>query len=276
MITINSLEELEKDKIIPTGFKKFDYLSCGFRRKELICAVSQLDIGKTNLGLNFITKIALSHQTNDGEEFAPIHTAVFTMDQSSKQISDRMLSSMAKVDIDNISSGNLNSEESKRLSLSKTKLDMASIYIDDTPDMTLDYIINKCQELKQEKGLDIVMIDNFQLLSIGNQQDKNKITGDLKIAARKLNIVILITCQFFNNIKVIEDNRVSLYNLIKNLHEIGIDEFCADKIIILDKESNTIRLHIAKNRNGNFGTIEMAWDNKHMSFEELSIMQEIK
>lgn len=177
------IEKIEQKNLgMLTGFKELDPLTNGFYRGELIFIVSRPGIGKTSLALDFIINIALTRQiVDDCGMSVPIYAGIFTMDLSSEQIAQRILCSVAKVDINKVNSCNLSDSERQQLLLAKTKLDMENIYIDDTSVMTFEDIVSKCRRLKQERGLDIVMIDYFQLISVGKQQKFMKLLVLLRL-----------------------------------------------------------------------------------------------
>ena len=84
----------------------------------------------------------------------------------------------------------------------KEKLAKADIFVDDSSLNSPMDVMRKCQKLKREKGLDIIMIDYLQLMASdrkskdGNRQAEiSEITRSLKIAARELDVPIILLSQ---------------------------------------------------------------------------------
>ncbi len=282
---IERMEMIERDPLffkgIPTGFKMLDNLLNGFQNGDLIIIAARPGQGKTSIGMNFIQAAAFAERTTETGKKTPIRAAVFSLEMPAVQLARRMLCSVAKVDMTKANSGHLGSNEWNRLMLAKTKLDKANIYIDDTSNTSPVDIISKCRKLKRERGLDIVMIDYLQLMSAGKrvenrQQEISDITRTLKVAAKELNVPILLLSQLSRKV----EDRKEKVPVMSDLRESGAIEQDADIIMFLyrqysdndknisDEERNAVQLIIAKHRNGQTDTIDLTWHGAYVSFEE--------
>ena len=271
---IERMELVERDPLffrgIPTGFKRLDNLLNGFQAGDLIIIAARPGQGKTSIGMNFIQAAAFSERTTETGKKVPISAAVFSLEMPAVQLARRMLCSVAKVDM---------------LMLAKTKLDKASIYVDDTSATTPVDIISKCRKLKREKGLDIVMIDYLQLMSPSKrvenrQQEISDITRNLKIAAKELNVPILLLSQLSRDV----EKRKEKVPVMSDLRESGAIEQDADIIMFLyrqyadsdknvtEEERDAVQLIVAKHRNGQTDTIDLRWRGSCVSFEEKDAM----
>lgn len=290
---IRRIELIERDPLffrgIPTGFRRLDNLLNGFQAGDLIIIAARPGQGKTSIGMNFIQAAAFSERTTDTGAKVPIKAAVFSLEMPSVQLARRMLCSVAKVDMTKANSGSLNSSEWKRIMLAKTKLDKADIYVDDTSDTSPVDIIGKCRKLKREKGLDIIMIDYLQLMSAGKrvenrQQEISEITRTLKIAAKELNVPILLLSQLSRKVEDRKDKMPAM----SDLRESGAIEQDADIIMFLyrqysdsdkniaDDERNAVQLIVAKHRNGQTDTIDLKWQGSFVSFAEADAVKDNK
>ncbi|MBR2967691.1 MAG: replicative DNA helicase [Clostridia bacterium] len=286
---IERMELVERDPLffrgIPTGFKRLDNLLNGFQAGDLIIIAARPGQGKTSIGMNFIQAAAFSERTTETGKKVPISAAVFSLEMPAVQLARRMLCSVAKVDMTKANSGNLLDAEWNRLMLAKTKLDKASIYVDDTSATTPVDIISKCRKLKREKGLDIVMIDYLQLMSPSKrvenrQQEISDITRNLKIAAKELNVPILLLSQLSRDV----EKRKEKVPVMSDLRESGAIEQDADIIMFLyrqyadsdknvtEEERDAVQLIVAKHRNGQTDTIDLRWRGSCVSFEEKDAM----
>ncbi|MCH5163544.1 MAG: replicative DNA helicase [Clostridiales bacterium] len=282
---IEHMEQVERDPLafrgIPTGFKQLDNLLNGFQKGDLIIIAARPGQGKTSIGMNFIQSAAFAERTTETGKKVPLQAAVFSLEMPSVQLARRMACSVAKVDMTKANSGSMNEAEWKRLMLAKSKLDKAGIFVDDTSATSPVDIISKCRKLKREKGLDIVMIDYLQLMSPSKrvenrQQEISDITRNLKIAAKELNVPILLLSQLSRKV----EERKEKVPVMSDLRESGAIEQDADIIMFLyreyadsdknvtEEERNAVQLIVAKHRNGQTGTIDLRWRGPYVSFED--------
>ncbi len=281
---ISRMELMYRDptagKGIPTGFKGLDNILNGFQPSDLILIAARPGQGKTSIGMNFISHAAMhaSRKTAAGKD-APYKCAVFNLEMPAIQLAKRMICSEARVDMSKANSGRLSPEDWKAIIAAKSRLDKAHIYIDDSSLTTPVEILSKCRRLKREKGLDLVMIDYLQLMTSGGrvesrQQEVSTITRMMKIAAKELNVPILLLSQMSRDI----EKRTSKKPQMSDLRESGAIEQDADIIMFIYREydkddtaideekRNKVELIIAKHRNGETGSVELKWDGPSVRF----------
>ncbi len=265
---------------IPTGFKGLDNILNGFQPSDLILIAARPGQGKTSIGMNFISHAAMhaSRKTAAGKD-DPYRCAVFNLEMPAIQLAKRMICSEARVDMSKANSGRLSPEDWKAIIAAKARLDKAHIYIDDSSLTTPVEILSKCRRLKREKGLDLVMIDYLQLMTSGDrvesrQQEVSTITRMMKIAAKELNVPILLLSQMSRDI----EKRTSKKPQMSDLRESGAIEQDADIIMFIYREfdkddtaideekRNKVELIIAKHRNGETGSVELKWDGPSVRF----------
>jgi len=267
---------------VPTPYSGLNYMLGGLQKSDLILVAARPGQGKTSLGMNLISHVALANvrKTPAGNP-DPFKCAVFSLEMPSVQLAKRMLCSIAGVDMHRANSGNLDSKEWKDLFFAKSKLDNAKIYVDDSSLTTPVEILSKCRRLKREQGLDLVMIDYLQLMTSGKrtesrQQEISEITRTLKIAAKELDVPILLLSQMSRDI----EKRTDKTPQMSDLRESGAIEQDADIIIFIYRKydasdvtvdegtRNKVELHIAKHRNGSTGKVELIWEGKTVSFKD--------
>ena len=281
---ISRMEQMYRDptagKGIPTGFKGLDNILNGFQPSDLILIAARPGQGKTSIGMNFIAHAAMhaTRKTAAGKD-NPYRCAVFNLEMPAIQIAKRLLCSEARVDMSKANSGRLSPEDWKSIIAAKAKLDKAQIYIDDSSLSTPIEILSKCRRLKREKGLDLVMVDYLQLMTSGErvesrQQEVSAITRLMKIAAKELNVPILLLSQMSRDI----EKRTSKKPQMSDLRESGAIEQDADIIMFIYREydkddvaieeekRNKVELIIAKHRNGETGSVELRWDGPSVRF----------
>ena len=275
---VQKFETIEKDKGslrgIPTGLYALDKMINGLQKPDLVLLAARPGCGKTSLGMNFVTHAAIH---------AKAKVAIFSLEMSSEQIMQRAVCSVGFVDMQKATRGELNSKDWKAVLAAKEKLNEASIYIDEGFSKSPAELIGKCRRLKREHGLDLVMIDYLQLMQgsgkvESRQQEISTITRALKMAARELEVPILLLSQLSRG----TEGRTNHRPMLSDLRESGAIEQDADIVMFIYKPENyedvkekggaqegICELILAKHRNGPTGTINMRWIGSSTTFVNL-------
>ncbi|MBR4003443.1 MAG: replicative DNA helicase [Clostridia bacterium] len=248
---------------VPTGFNELDRITSGFQKSDLILLAARPSVGKTSLAMNFVTNAALKGK----------YCAVFSLEMPKEQITQRALCSISGVSMEKALSGKLNSSDWKALWEGNKKLIEKQIFIDDSSMNTPTDILSKCRRLKREHGLDLIMIDYLQLMNSGKlSKDSNRqneiadITRNLKVAARELQVPIILLSQLSREIEKRADHKP----VLSDLRESGAIEQDADIVMFIDAPDrygdlesedgpNIRKIIIAKHRNGDLADIKVKW-----------------
>lgn len=271
---LKQLSELAENKGkmrgIPTGYKDFDDITNGLQKSDLILLAARPGVGKTSLAMNIAEHAAIA----EGKK-----VAVFSLEMSREQLMQRALSSVGKVNLGKVLKGAMDSDEWKRIWTAEKKLAQSSIFVDDSSLVTPFDIISKCRKLKMTDGLDLVVIDYLQLMTMGKAnresrtQEVSDLTRTLKIAARELNVPIILLSQLSRAVELREDHRP----VLSDLRESGSIEQDADIVLFLynpdkyndttsEDEPGTVYLLIAKHRNGNTGEVKLRWVGEYTTY----------
>ena len=284
---LDRLEKLAADpkamRGIPTGFASLNRRLNGLQRSDLILIAARPGQGKTSIGMNIIQNVAMNRERRtESGNVKPYVCAVFSLEMPAEQLVKRMLCSVAKVDMTRVNAGTLEAAEWKRLAEAKARLDKSKIYIFDSAQTTPMELLSRCRRLKREQGLDVVMIDYLQLMTTGKrvesrQLEISEITRTLKIAARELDVPILLLSQMSREV----EKRTNRRPQMSDLRESGAIEQDADIIMFIYREHDMtdtsvdaavrdkVELIIAKHRNGEPGSVEMRWAGKYVSFVDV-------
>ncbi|HLR35820.1 MAG TPA: DnaB-like helicase C-terminal domain-containing protein, partial [Tissierellales bacterium] len=195
--------------------------------------------------------------------------AVFSLEMSKEQLVQRMLSSFAHVELQNIINGNLTEEEWMKVIQAMGPLSQIDIFIDDTAGISLTEMKAKCRRLKIERGLDLVVIDYLQLMESSNrqenrQQEISSISRGLKALAKEMDCPVIALSQLSRAPELRSDHRP----ILSDLRESGAIEQDADVVLFLYRDEyydvdsdkkNIGEVIIAKHRNGPTGTVELVW-----------------
>jgi replicative DNA helicase len=274
--TIQRIEDMRnRDEDItgvPTGFPSLDKLTYGWQKTDLIILAARPSVGKTAFALNLARSAAVPA---DPKKAIPV--AFFSLEMSSSQLVQRILSAESEIWLEKISRGKLEEHEMKQLykkgieSLSK-----APIFIDDTAALNIFELRAKCRRLKNKHNIGLIIIDYLQLMSgagenrNGNrEQEISKISRDLKGLAKELQVPIIALSQLSREVeKRKEGNKIPQ---LSDLRESGAIEQDADMVMFLYRpeyyditsnemgESNKGETYvkIAKHRNGSLDTVKL-------------------
>ncbi|HXG57457.1 MAG TPA: replicative DNA helicase, partial [Thermoanaerobaculia bacterium] len=178
---MSAIEQLhEAGKLItgiPTGYDRFNEFTSGFQPQDLIIIAARPSMGKTSFMMNIAESIAIPGK--DGHPRAPsnrLHSVgVFSLEMSKEQIGLRILSSESGVPNHLIRSGMLSERNWRDLAEASARLAKGKIYVDDTPGMDVMEMRAKARRLKMEVGLDVIMVDYLQLMSVkGKVESRNQ------------------------------------------------------------------------------------------------------
>ena len=257
-------ENQGKMRGIPTGFRDLDAITNGLNKSDLILLAARPCVGKTSFAMNIALNVAL----NEGKK-----VAIFALEMSRSQLVQRALASIAKVNLTHILRGTMDQEEWKRIWTAEKKLAQSALFIDDNSTVTPLDIISKCRKLKMTEGLDLIVIDYLQLMTANKKgtrenrtQEVSDLTRMLKVAAKDLNVPIILLSQLSRNVEQREDHKP----ILADLRESGSIEQDADIVMFLynpenyndvttNDEPGTVYLIIAKHRSGSTGEIKLKW-----------------
>ena len=195
---------------IPSGFRELDKLTSGFQPGNLIILAARPSMGKSALALCTAANLGVRHET-------PV--ALFTLEMSKAEVTQRMMCSEAKVESQRLRSGRLAQDDWPRLTAACDKLMKAPIYVDDTGSITMMELRSKARRLKsREPNLGMIIVDYLQLMTSGSNpenrvQEVSQISRSLKVLARDLEVPILALSQLSRAVEQRHDKRPILSDL---------------------------------------------------------------
>ncbi|HEY0788570.1 MAG TPA: replicative DNA helicase, partial [Thermoanaerobaculia bacterium] len=183
---------------VPTGYERFDEMTSGFQKQDLIILAARPSMGKTSLMLNIAESMAIPDRAGTKEEFYSV--GIFSLEMSKEQIGLRLLSSEANVSSHLIRAGILSEKNWRDLIEASSRLAKAKIYVDDTATIDLIEMRAKARRLKRELGLDMIMVDYLQLITMrgkveSRNQEISQISRGLKALAKELDVPLLSLSQ---------------------------------------------------------------------------------
>src|SRR5690606_35785320 len=229
-------------------------------------------MGKTTFALDIARNAALKYSASVG---------IFSLEMSDQQLVDRMLAAEAGVDSWKLRTGRLSSDqEYQSLQDAMTKLAEAKIHIDDQAGNNILKMRSAARRLKNEHGLDLLIVDYLQLMSPTTTkasdsmvQQVTEISRSLKILARELDVPVLALSQLSRAV----EQRGGKPRL-SDLRDSGSIEQDADVVMFIHREDkinkeserpNIAEIMVEKHRNGPIGSAELYFDGQHVRFLNL-------
>jgi len=261
---------------IPSGFTALDRITSGWQKTDMIIIAARPSMGKTAFVLSMARNIAVDHNKA---------VAVFSLEMSSLQLVNRLISSETEINSQKIKNGQLEDWEWEHLHRKISRLDNAPIFIDDTPALSIFEFRAKCRRLKMQHQIDIVIVDYLQLMTAGTdmrgsrEQEVSNISRSLKAVAKELNIPIIALSQLNRSVESREGKRPQL----SDLRESGAIEQDADIVTFIhrpeyygiteDEKGNSLHgvaeIIIAKHRNGATGDVYLSFKKDLAKFSDM-------
>ena len=278
--SFTQLEQLYNQKQhitgVPTGFADLDFITAGLHKSDLVIVAARPAMGKSAFALNIATNAAVRNNT-------PV--AIFSLEMSKEQMTNRILCSEAMVDSNKVRTGKVEDDDWQKLAEASGNLSQAQIFIDDTPGISVMEIRAKCRKMKLEKNIGMVVIDYIQLVQGSNrkggsrEQEISELSRSLKILAKEINVPVIALSQLSRSVEQRPDHRP----MLSDLRESGAIEQDADIVMFLYRDDyynpdtekkNIAEVILAKHRAGSTGTVELLWLGSYTKFANLDKYRE--
>ena len=179
---------------VPTGFTNLDRLTSGWQKSDLVIIAARPAMGKTAFVLSALRNAAVDFKHS---------VAIFSLEMSSIQLVNRLISAEAELESEKIKRGSLREDEWQQLYAKTSRLTEAPIFIDDTPALSIRELRSKCRRLKAQHNIELIIIDYLQLMTGdasrtggGNrEQEIASISRALKNIAKELEVPVIALSQ---------------------------------------------------------------------------------
>ncbi|RDC58519.1 replicative DNA helicase [Pedobacter chinensis] len=267
---------------VPTGFTGLDRITGGWQKQDLVIIAARPAMGKTAFVLTCARNATVDFQKP---------TVVFSLEMSSVQLVNRLISGEAEIEQEKIRKGNLQEWEWQQLHSKIGRLTEAPLLIDDTPALNIFEFRAKCRRLKSQYDIQLVIVDYLQLMhgkgeggkGGGNrEQEIGSISRALKSVAKELDVPVLALSQLSRAV----ESRPGLQGkrpMLSDLRESGSIEQDADMVLFLYRpeyygitedeqgrsQAGIGEVIIAKHRNGETGIVPLRFIGKFVKFADL-------
>ena len=255
---------------VASGFVELDEVTAGFQRSELIVLAARPGVGKTSFALNIARNAAVRREHA---------VAIFSLEMSRDSLVQRMLCSEAGVDAYRLRTGQIQEDTWPRIARAMDTLNRASIFIDDTPSLSVMEMRAKARRVRATERVELFIVDYLQLMRGGGRssgsraQEVSEISAGLKGLARELDVPVIALSQLNRESEKRTDRRPQL----SDLRDSGSIEQDSDIVMFLyrpgmheeGKDPGLTELEIAKNRNGPVRRMQLYFNASQTVFRDL-------
>lgn len=270
------LEHLKQAKHNPascagllTGLMDLDVITSGWQKQDLIVCGGRTSMGKSAFALQNVLNLA-----KNGHK-----CLYFSLEMSKRQVYSRLASSAYGMNLKLFRGGLITDEY---IDLLEHRDDFwKNILVDDTRAVSADYIAERMWEVKQQYGIDFVVVDYLQdIKETGETTDNQgsalaRICRKLRKAAQECDVPVMGMSQVSRDVEKRNDKRPNNADLSGST---GI-ETSADIILLLyrdeyynpsSKEPNIVEVLITKHRNGALGLVKLFYDKSTQQIKPLA------
>lgn len=257
---------------IATGFSDFDEMTAGLQRSDLIIVAGRPAMGKTTFAMNIAEHVAINNK---------LPVAIFSMEMSAEQLVMRILSSLSRVNLQNVRTGKLVDDDWNRITNAITLLSEVPLFIDDSGGLNPTELQARARRLMREQGeLGLIVVDYVQLMQAPDIKENrtvevSAISRALKLLAKDLNVPVIALSQLNRGLEQRPDKRPRM----ADLRESGSLEQDADIIVFIyrdevyyedSQDKGTAEIIIGKQRNGPTGKVRLTFLGHITKFENYS------
>lgn len=254
----------------PTGYADLDAKLSGLQPGELIILAGRPSMGKSTVAQNIADHAART---------AEYPVVFFSLEMSARTLTLRTLSAHSGIDHDAVRGAKFGEEDWQRVTSAVADGAQAKLYIDDTSGLSVSDLVVRARRLhRQHGGLSLIVVDYLQLLS-GDGENRNieimRISQALKGLSKTLNCPVLALSQLNRSLEQRPNKRPRM----SDLRDSGGLEQDADVVLFVYRDevyneaspdAGTAELIIGKHRNGETGTVRLAFDGPHCAFRDLA------
>ena len=258
---------------LATGFADLDRMTSGIQPGNLAVLAARPSMGKSALALGICANVAIRQE---------IPVALFTIEMSIPEVTQRLLSMEAEVETPKLRTGRISIEEWAAVSRAAGLVSAAPLFMEQDIH-TLADLRGKARQLAlEEPRLGLIVIDYLQLMNASDErvesrvQDVSQISRGLKVLARELNVPILALSQLSRAPESRHDKRP----MLSDLRESGSIEQDSDIVAFIYRDEyyfpdelenqGIAEVNIAKQRNGPTGTRKLAFRSRYAKFNDLA------
>lgn len=258
---------------LKTRFSGLDQLlGSGLRPGQFCILAARPGVGKTAFAMNIAESVACDKNQQ---------TLVVSLEMTSEELIERMLSSVSGVNAYRMRSGTLTPDDRSKIVEAAAHLSQSPLHVVNDTSLTVRKIGAHARRHKRKHGLSLLIIDYIQLIdptdrTVSREQQVAAMSRQLKLLAMDLKIPVICLAQLNRQVELRKDSRPKL----SDLRESGSLEQDADIVIFVHREemfrtgedreqfAGLAEIIVAKQRSGENGVVDLIWRKEIVRFEE--------
>lgn len=253
--------ESEKPRGVSTGFSDLDYLlGGGLGKGQTIVIGARPSVGKSMLGVNLAAAAARKG----------IPTVLFSHEMTKDELMQRVVARETGVWLSKIRTGRLNEQDWDRISRAFGAIQQWPLYVDDESTMTIADYRARLRKIRKRSRVGLVISDYIQLIKpfdhrVSREQQVAGISAAAKALAKDFDIPMVLLAQLSRQTEQRKDARP----VMSDLRESGAIENDADVVALMHQlQDGAMEVNLVKNRQGERGYVELAWNPRIMRAEQ--------
>ena len=276
-----NLQAASKGEVMPfspTGFIDLDNRS-PIQNGDLVVVGARPSMGKTTFGQNIVqSMVKNSFYTDNKGEYRRKAGVFFSLEMTDESVMQRFMSSTAGVDLSAVRSG-MNVSTDDWANLNNTVRDYSKEYpmfIESGSLITYHQMRTTLNKIRNQHGeIGVIMIDYLQIMGGIDGKDRvnalGEVTRHLKAFGKEFNCPVILLSQLNRSL----ESRPNKRPIMSDLRESGAIEQEADVIMFLyrdevynekSKDRGVAEVIIAKNRQGQVGTVRLGFEGRYSRF----------
>lgn len=266
MEAVNAIEAASKRTDMSggsCGLNTVDGKLDGFQDGELAIIGARPSTGKTAFALQIAESMCRQGR----------RVGIFSAEMAAHTLASRMLSRESGIAGKALRTGMLKESEFSRLVDAAGRIDGMDCWIDDTPNIEIAQVISGARQMRRNEGINAIIIDYLGLLrhertDMPRWERMGEISARLKGLSRELSCPVVALSQ-------ITRDREGKRPTLASIRDSGAIEQDADVVMFLhsDHTEDSVReveVIVAKNRNGETGSVRTMFDAGKMTFREVA------
>jgi replicative DNA helicase len=247
---------------IMTAWEQLNRMTLGFQRGDLIVIGARTSVGKS----------AFASEIERFVNSSGMKVGSFSLEMSAEQKYNRYVSSSCKISSQALRTGNLTDAHFGMISGALDKI--RTIHIDDSRNITCEYITSEMRRLKRQQGLDLVLIDYLQEIVEPTEKGDNGGSAMQRVCQKFRKAAMDCDCAVIglSQVKDEVDNRQNKRPTISDLYGGNGIKSVADLILLLYRDDyydpdspdkGLLEVNLAKQRNGPTGRFKLKYDRDY-------------
>lgn len=256
---------------VDTGFPTLNELTFGWQPGDMIVIAARPSIGKTAFVLNSALASAKAGK----------RVGIFSLEMRRRQLEYRLLSSIAQVPLTRILGGYLGEADYERLVPAMSVFNELPIFVDDRSGLTAYDVRSSARRMKNEGGLDLVVVDYIQLMSSTLQSKGHNRNAEIADISRRLKVLadeVAVPMIVLSQLSRAGRDRTDKRPRLEDLRDSGALEQDADLVLFLHRKdhraSGVTECILEKQRNGPTGTVNLSIDRDTQTFTDQGLEPE--